>query len=144
MELQEGWDADRWGVLPEDRTHDFLGGLIPTAIGGSIWIGIGKQNDSAPSKGAELVYLDFAQSACCQPDILRVKLRENHSRFLGFDNSDVLLSSGAGLRVQLPHGIVFKVAFGVPLRHNKYETKSGGAWCLELSYSPDFNTFFRK
>lgn len=62
----------------------------------------------------------------------------------GFDNSDVLLSSGAGLRVQLPHGIVFKVAFGVPLRHNKYETKSGGAWCLELSYSPDVNKFFRK
>jgi len=60
----------------------------------------------------------------------------------GFSNSDILLSSGAGVRIQLPYDIVFKVAFGVPLRHNKYETHKGGAWSFELSFAPDFNKFF--
>lgn len=62
----------------------------------------------------------------------------------GFSNSDVLLSAGAGLRIQLPYDIAFKVAYGVPLRHNRYETHHGGDWCLELSYAPDFNRFFSK
>lgn len=62
----------------------------------------------------------------------------------GFNNSDILLSSGAGIRFQLPYDIVAKVAYGVPLRHNKYETHTGGDWCFELSYSPDFNWFFSK
>ena len=60
----------------------------------------------------------------------------------GFNNSDILLSAGAGLRVQLPYNIVAKVAYGVPLRHNKYETHHGGDWSFELSFSPDFNKFF--
>ena len=60
----------------------------------------------------------------------------------GFNNSDILLSTGAGIRIQLPYNIVAKVAYGVPLRHNKYETKSGGDWSFELSFSPDFNKFF--
>ena len=59
-----------------------------------------------------------------------------------FNNSDILLSAGAGLRVQLPYNIVAKVAYGVPLRHNKYETHHGGDWSFELSFSPDFNKFF--
>ena len=62
----------------------------------------------------------------------------------GFNNSDILLSSGAGLRIQLPYDIVLKVAYGVPLRHNKYETHHGGDWSLELSFSPDFNKFFAR
>ena len=60
----------------------------------------------------------------------------------GFNNSDILLSAGAGLRIQLPYNIVAKVAYGVPLRHNKYETHHGGAWSFELSFAPDFNKFF--
>lgn len=60
----------------------------------------------------------------------------------GFNNSDILLSAGAGLRIQLPYNIVAKVAYGVPLRHNKYETHHGGDWSFELSFSPDFNKFF--
>ena len=60
----------------------------------------------------------------------------------GFNNSDILLSTGAGIRIQLPYNIVAKVAYGVPLRHNKYETKSGGDWSFELSFSPNFNKFF--
>lgn len=62
----------------------------------------------------------------------------------GFNNSDVLLSAGAGLRVQLPYNIVLKAAYGVPLRHNRYETHHGGDWSLELSFAPDFNKFFSK
>jgi hemolysin activation/secretion protein len=62
----------------------------------------------------------------------------------GFNNSDILLSAGAGLRVQLPYDIVLKAAYGVPLRHNKYETHHGGDWSLELSFAPDFNKFFSK
>ncbi|MBR3677128.1 MAG: ShlB/FhaC/HecB family hemolysin secretion/activation protein [Alphaproteobacteria bacterium] len=62
----------------------------------------------------------------------------------GFNNSDILLSAGAGLRVQLPYDIVLKAAYGVPLRHNKYETHHGGDWTLELSFAPDFNKFFAK
>jgi hemolysin activation/secretion protein len=62
----------------------------------------------------------------------------------GFNNSDILLSSGAGLRVQLPYDFVLKAAYGVPLRHNKYETHNGGDWTLELSCSPDFNKFFER
>lgn len=62
----------------------------------------------------------------------------------GFNNSDVLLSAGAGLRFQLPYDIAFKVAYGVPLRHNRYETHHGGDWSLELSFAPDFNRFFNK
>ena len=62
----------------------------------------------------------------------------------GFNNSDILLSAGAGLRVQLPYDIVLKAAYGVPLRHNKYETHHGGDWTLELSFAPDFNKFFSK
>ncbi len=61
----------------------------------------------------------------------------------GFNNSDILLSSGAGIRIQLPYDIVFKVAYGVPLRHNKYETHHGGDWSFELSFAPDFNKFFK-
>lgn len=60
----------------------------------------------------------------------------------GFNNSDILLSTGAGIRIQLPYNIVTKISYGVPLRHNKYETKSGGDWSFELSFSPDFNKFF--
>ena len=62
----------------------------------------------------------------------------------GFNNSDILLSAGAGLRIQLPYDIVLKAAYGVPLRHNKYEKHNGGDWSLELSYSPDFNKFFAR
>ncbi|MBR6356077.1 MAG: ShlB/FhaC/HecB family hemolysin secretion/activation protein [Alphaproteobacteria bacterium] len=62
----------------------------------------------------------------------------------GFNNSDILLSAGAGMRFQLPYNIVLKAAYGVPLRHNKYETHHGGDWSLELSYAPDFNKFFGK
>ena len=62
----------------------------------------------------------------------------------GFNNSDILLSAGAGLRIQLPYNIVLKAAYGVPLRHNKYETHHGGDWTLELSFAPDFNKFFSK
>lgn len=60
----------------------------------------------------------------------------------GFNNSDILLSAGAGLRFQLPYNIVAKVAYGVPLRHNKYDTHHGGDWSFELSFSPDFNKLF--
>lgn len=60
----------------------------------------------------------------------------------GFNNSDILLSSGVGIRIQLPYDIVFKVSYGVPLRHNKYETHHGGDWSFELSFAPDFNKFF--
>ena len=60
----------------------------------------------------------------------------------GFNNSYILLSAGAGLRVQLPYDFVLKAAYGVPLRHNKYDTHHGGDWSLELSFSPDFNKFF--
>ena len=62
----------------------------------------------------------------------------------GFNNSDILLSAGAGLRFQLPYDMALKVAYGVPLRHNKYEHESGGDWSLELTFSPDFNRFFEK
>ncbi|MBQ8481903.1 MAG: ShlB/FhaC/HecB family hemolysin secretion/activation protein [Alphaproteobacteria bacterium] len=62
----------------------------------------------------------------------------------GFNNSDILLSAGAGLRIQLPYNIVAKVAYGVPLRHNKYDAHHGGDWTFELSFSPDFNKFFSK
>ena len=62
----------------------------------------------------------------------------------GFNNSDILLSAGTGLRIQLPYDIVLKIAYGVPLRHNKYETHHGGDWSLELSFAPDFNKFFSK
>ena len=62
----------------------------------------------------------------------------------GFNNSDILLSAGAGLRIQLPYNIVLKTAYGVPLRHNRYEKHKGGDWSLELSYAPDFNKFFGK
>ena len=62
----------------------------------------------------------------------------------GFNNSDILLSTGAGLRLQLPYDFVLKVAYGVPLRHNKYETHTGGDWSLELSFAPDFNEFFKR
>jgi len=62
----------------------------------------------------------------------------------GGNKSDILHSAGAGLRIQLPYDVALKVAYGVPLRHNKYDKKSGGAWCLELSFSPDFNRFFSK
>ncbi len=61
----------------------------------------------------------------------------------GFSNSDILFSAGAGLRIQLPYDIVLKAAYGVPLRHNRYETHNGGAWSLELSFAPDFNKFFK-
>ncbi|MBR1648383.1 MAG: ShlB/FhaC/HecB family hemolysin secretion/activation protein [Alphaproteobacteria bacterium] len=60
----------------------------------------------------------------------------------GFNNSDVLLSAGAGLRIRLPYNIVAKVAYGVPLRHNKYDEHHGGDWTFEFSFSPDFNKFF--
>ncbi len=62
----------------------------------------------------------------------------------GFNNSDILLSTGAGLRIQLPYDIVLKVAYGVPLRHNRYETHHGGDWSFELSFAPDFNKFFAR
>lgn len=62
----------------------------------------------------------------------------------GFNNSDILLSAGAGLRIQLPYNIVLKAAYGAPLRHNKYETHHGGDWTLELSFAPDFNKFFER
>ena len=61
---------------------------------------------------------------------------ENHN------SNDVLWSAGVGLRVQLPHDTVLKMAYGVPLHHNDFEKDGGGDWSLELSFSPDLNKFF--
>ena len=60
----------------------------------------------------------------------------------GHNGNDVLWSAGVGLRIQLPHNIVIKASYGVPLHHNDFETKSGGDWGLELSFSPDLSKFF--
>lgn len=57
-------------------------------------------------------------------------------------HDNLLISAGAGLRIQLPYDIAVKAAYGVPL--NDYERRHRGDWCLELTFSPDFNKFFNK
>ena len=59
-------------------------------------------------------------------------------------NENTLISAGAGMRFQLPYNIVFKAAYGVPLKHNRYQNDKNGDWYLELSYAPDLNWFFSK
>jgi len=59
-------------------------------------------------------------------------------------NDNTLISAGAGMRFQLPYGIVFKAAYGVPLKHNRFQDDKNGDWYLELSYAPDLNWFFSK
>lgn len=60
------------------------------------------------------------------------------------NKNDILLSTGLGLRIQLPYNIVLKTAYGYPLRESRYEKRRGGDWTFELSFSPDFNKFFTK
>lgn len=62
---------------------------------------------------------------------------------VGSTGKNRLVSTGAGVRVQLPYDIALKVAYGVPLKHNNLEKESGGKWVLELSYSPDLNSLFQ-
>lgn len=59
-------------------------------------------------------------------------------------HDNLLISAGAGLRIQLPYDIAVKVAYSIPLRHNHFEPHHGSDLRLELSFSPDFNQFFSK
>ena len=59
------------------------------------------------------------------------------------NKNDILLSAGAGLRLQLPYDIVLKATYGVPLKHTRYDEHHGN-WNLEIGFSPDLNKFFNR
>jgi hypothetical protein len=46
MELQEGRDADRIVLGPEEGTHDILGGVVPSLIGTPFGIGVRTEDDA--------------------------------------------------------------------------------------------------
>ena len=88
MELEEGRDADGIVLGPEEGMHGFLGGVVPSGESNTIWIGVGEEDDFVVLKGDELGDLEFAKASGSQPDVLGIKLRENNSRFLCFNNTD--------------------------------------------------------
>ena len=88
VELKDGRDTDGVVAWPEERTHDLLGCIVPATEGSAIRVCVRKEDDLEITKGQELVNLDFMHAACSQPDVLGIKLRENHGRLLGLNNTN--------------------------------------------------------
>jgi hypothetical protein len=88
VELKDGRDTDRIVLGPKERAHDLLGRIVPATEGSTIRVCVRKEDDLEITKGQKLVNLDFMHAACSQPDVLGIKLRENHGRLLGLNNTN--------------------------------------------------------
>ena len=61
----------------------------------------------------------------------------------GYDRNDVLLSTGTGIRINLPGSLSIRLTWGIPLMRNDYETSPWGRFHFELSLSPDFDAIVK-
>ena len=62
----------------------------------------------------------------------------------GYNHDDILLSAGFGARINLPGDLSLRLAWGIPLMRNKFETPpTCGRFHFELSLSPDFDAIVR-
>ena len=61
----------------------------------------------------------------------------------GYDRNDMLLSTGTGIRINLPGSLSIRLTWGIPLMRNDYETSPWGRFHFELSLSPDFDAIVK-
>ena len=85
LEFQEGRDTDGRRIFPEDGTHHLPGRIIPATEGNPVGIRVREHHDPMTTQRAELLGLHFAESAGCQPDILRIQFAQDKGSLLGLD-----------------------------------------------------------
>ena len=61
----------------------------------------------------------------------------------GYDRNDVLLSTGTGIRINLPGDLSIRLTWGIPLMRNNYESSPWGRFHFEMSLSPDFDAIVK-
>ena len=86
--LQEVRDIDGIITRPEEGTHDLLGSVVPVGVGSEVRIRVGEEDDLVMLERLKLVGLQLIHPSCCQPNVLRVELRENDSRLLCFHDTN--------------------------------------------------------
>ena len=89
MLLQDRTDTDGRRALPEHRVHHLPGDVAPRPERLAVGVGVGEEHDLTPSERAQLVGLQLTQSACRQPDVLRIVLRQDDCRLLGLYDGHV-------------------------------------------------------
>ena len=61
----------------------------------------------------------------------------------GYDRNDALLSTGVGIRINLPGDLSIRLTWGIPLMRNDYESSPWGRFHFEMSLSPDFDAIVK-
>jgi len=84
MEFEIVGNMDGVVLGPGKRTDDLLSSVVPSSVGNTVGIGVGKQDDFVVTKREKLFDLEFAETTGCEPDVLRIEFREDDGSFFGF------------------------------------------------------------
>ena len=71
------------------------------------------------------------------------RYKGSRSGLEGYDRNDVLLSTGTGIRINLPGDLSIRLTWGIPLMRNNYESSPWGRFHFEMSLSPDFDAIVK-